>query len=126
LSLLKLVIEANAAIIAQKQEEDARSFHLAASGWKHLPDELYCIVVLLHVSCPKEQALSFHKRLVVGGDAREQRLVPTILALWSELDSIFGPYLGNPFEATFGVRFIPDHHVALGKLLEILLMVTIH
>jgi len=49
-----------------------------------------------------------------------ERLVPTILALGGVLDSIFGPDLGNAFEATLGIRFIPDRHVALCKLLEIL------
>src|SRR5260221_7299506 len=78
---LELVIQANAPILTQKQEDGTGCCHVATTGWHHLPGELQSIMMALHVArAPEEKSSSLHKLFVGSFDSLFERFVPANLA----------------------------------------------
>src|SRR5215470_6516240 len=62
---LELVVEANAPIFAQEQEDRAGCRHVATAGWDHLPLERQSIMMSLHIAqTPEEKPSGFHKLFI--------------------------------------------------------------
>jgi hypothetical protein len=118
---LELVVEANAPIFAQEQEDHTGCRHVATAGWDHLPLERQSIMMSLYIAqAPEEEPSGFHKLFVCRFDPLFERFVPTNLAGLGELDAILRPEVGDASATLLGVRFVPDRDVAVHKLSDLI------
>jgi hypothetical protein len=78
---LELVVQANAPVVAQEQENGLSCRHVATAGWYRLPGERKRIMMSLHIAqAPEEKPSGFHKLFVRSFDSLFERFVPTNLA----------------------------------------------
>lgn len=114
---LELIVEANASIVAEKQENGAGCRYVAATGWHHFPIERKRLMMSLGVArAPEEKSSRFHKFFMCSFDPLFESFVPTNLTGLEELDAILRPELGDVPAALLSIWFVPDRDVAAHKL----------